>query len=258
MSDPPTHVGNERAPDDDSGVSLSTITLFAGARQRIREHPRAALALLLAGTVVIGLDWLRLHDPIPAVGFSGIQDGRFSILFSVVVTVFSRTTVPVSALVGLKPQWLAWAIGLELLGLAAVAGAGAYALARLLQVPLTTSAILRYAGIVILLRFGPRININGGMVVTILLGIPLLVVFLFLLVRLFAFPGLLIAEDSIRTALRGSWRRTKGHGWSLLAVIILLGILNHLLTSIPVIGPLGSAVVAVLHAGTVATFLHHS
>lgn len=257
MSNPQTHVGDDRDSDSDSDISLSTITLFAGARRRIWSHPRAILALLFAGSVVIGIDWLRLHDPIPSVGFSGIQDGHFSILFSIVVTVFSRVTVPLSALIGLKPQWLAWAIGLELLGLVAVVGAGAYALARLLQVPLTTTAILQYAGIVVLLGFGPSINIDGG-IITILVGIPLIAVFLFLLVRLFAFPGLLIAEDSVRTALRGSLHRTKGHGRSLFTVIIILGILNHLLTSVPVIGPLGSAVVAVFHAGTIATFLHHS
>lgn len=258
MSDPQTHVGDDRDSDADSDVSLSMITLFAGARRRIWEHPRAVFALLFAGSVVIGIDWLRLHDPIPSVGFSGVQDGHFSILFSIVVTVFSRSTVPPSALIDLKSQWLVWAIGLELLGLVAVVGASVYALARLLQVPLTTTATLRYAGIVVLLGFGPNVNFDSGGVLTILIVIPLIAVFLFLLVRLFAFPGLLIAKDSIRTALRQSWRRTKGHGRSLFVVVIILGILNHLLTSVSVIGPLGSAVVAVLHAGTIAAFLHHS
>lgn len=258
MSNPQTHVGDDRDSDADSDVSLSAVTLFSRARRRIREQPRVILALLFAGSIVTGIDWLRLHDPIPSVGFSGIQDGHFAILFSTVVTIFSRATVPLSALVGLKPQWLAWAVGLELLGFVAVVGAGAYALARLLQVPLTTTATLRYAGIVLLLRFLPSINIDGGMMATILIGIPLFAVSLFLLVRLFALPGRLIAGDSIRSALRRSWHRTNGHSRSLFVVIITLGILNHLLTSVPVIGPLGSAVGAVLHAGTIAAFLHHS
>lgn len=255
MTSPQTHVSDERDPDGDSDVSLSAITLFAGARRRIWGHPRAVLALLLAGSVVTGIDWLRLRDPVPSVGFNGILEGHFTVLFNSVISVFSRATVPVSALIGLKPQWLAWAIGLKLLGFVVIVGAGAYALSRLLQVPLTTTVTLRYAGIVVLVRFWPNFTIDSGMVMTILIGVPLLAVSLFLLVRLFAFPGLLIAGNSVGSALRRSWRRTKGHGWSLCAVIILLGILNQLLTSMPVIGPLGSAVVAVFHTGTIADFL---
>jgi hypothetical protein len=248
------HESDERADDTTDSSSLSTATLFAGALRRIRAHPRAILALLIAGSVVTGIDWLRLHDPIPSIGYRGIQEGHLSVLFGVVVTVFSRVTVPLSALVGLKPQWFAWAIGLKLLGFVVVAGAGAYALSRLLQVPLTTAATLRYAGVVAFLQVGPgNIQFTGG---GLLLAIPLLVLVLFLFLRLFALPGLLVAGYSITSALRQSWRRTKGHGRSLFAVVVLLGILNHLLLSVPVVGPLGSAVVAVLHAGTVAVFLH--
>jgi hypothetical protein len=255
-SQPQPHESDKHADDTTESSSFSTTTLFIGAFRRIRAHPRIILALLIAGSVVTGVDWLRLHDPIPSIGYRGIQEGRISVLFGVVVTVFSRATVPLSALVGLKPQWFGWAIGLELLGFVAVAGAGVYALSRLLQVPLTTAATLRYAGVVVFLQVGPgNIQFQGG---GMLLAVPLLIFFLFLFVRLFALPGLLVAGYSIISALRQSWRRTKGHGRSLFAVIILLGILNHLLLSVPVVGPLGSAAVAVLHTGTVAAFLHHA
>lgn len=83
----------------------------SGASRRLRRTPRALIALLLAGVVVTGIDWLRLHDPIPIVGYVGIQDGRFAVLLSLPVVVYSRTNILFSAFVGLKPQWLAWAIG---------------------------------------------------------------------------------------------------------------------------------------------------
>jgi hypothetical protein len=143
----------------------------------------------------------------------------------------------------------------QLIGFVAVVGASTYALARLLQVSLTTTAIRRYAGIVALLRFGLgswTINFEGDAIV---LAIPLIVIAFVLTVRLFALPGLLITEHSVRSALRQSWDLTKVHGWSLFGIVILLGLLNHLLTSVPVIGSLGSALVGVLHASTVTVFL---
>jgi hypothetical protein len=254
MSDPhpQPHESDEHTDDPPDSTSPSVTTIFAGALRRIRTNPRVILALLIAGVVISGVDWLRLHDPIPSIGYRGIQEGHLSVLLGIVITVFSRVTVPLSALVGLKPQWFAWAIGLKLLGFAVVTGAGAYALSRLLQTPLTTAATLRYAGVVVFLHLGPEnIQFEGG---GLLLAIPLLVLFFFLALRLFALPGLLVTGYSLTSALQQSWRRTKGHSRSLFAVIILLGILNHLLLSVPVVGPLGSAVVAVLHVGTVAAF----
>jgi hypothetical protein len=262
MSNPQAPTSNDRADDSaNTDVSFSTASLFAEAYRRIRATPRALIALLLAGLVVTGVDWLRLHDPIPTVGYVGIQDGRLSVLFGIIVTVSSRATAPLSALVGLKPQWLAWGIGLELLGFVAVVSTGAYALARLLRLPLTTAAVLRYASIVALLQFGwfrvGTLHVEGSGVDmrALLLALPLFVIWLFLFVHLFALPGLLIADESVWAALQRSWRLATGHGWSLFTVIVLLGVLNHLLTSVPLVGPLGSAVVAGLHAGTVAVFL---
>jgi hypothetical protein len=255
MSNPQSHRSDETNTVNtaETDGSLSTAALVAGALRRIRAVPRALLALLLAGLVVTGIDWLRLHDPIPTVGYVGILDGRLSVLFGIPLLVGSRAIVPLSALVGLKPQWLAWGVGLELLSFVAVASAGAYALARLLQVSLTTAAVLRYAGLVALFQFGLGFRIEQA---GLLLAFPLFTIWLFLLVRLFALPGLLVAGDSVGSAVRRSWRLATGHGWLLLAVVLLLGVLNHLLMSIPGIGPLGSAFVTVAHASTIATFLH--
>lgn len=225
---------------------------MTGAYRRLRTTPRTLVVLFLAGLVVTGIDWLRLHDPIPTVGYVGIQNGRFAVLLSTPIVVFSRASVPGSAFVGLKPQWLAWTIGLELLEFVVVVSAGAYVLARLLREPLTTAAVGWYTGLVALFQFGLGFRLEEG---GLLLALPAFVIWLFVLVRLFALPGLLVAGDSVGAALRHSWRRATGHGVSLFVVIVLLGLLNHLLTSVPVIGSVGSALVAGLHAGAVAAFL---
>lgn len=256
MSAPPIDRGDGASDISGTDHSLSTTALLSGARRRIRTNPSAILALLVAGIVVVGIDWLSLHDPIPTTGFRGIQEGHLTVSFGIVITVLSRATVPLSSLVGLKLPWLAWAVGLKFLKFVVVTGAGAYALARLLDVPLTASGTLRYAAAVALLHFGiGRLNFEGEAV---LLAVPLFIVAFILLVRLFALPGLLVAGSPMWLALRRSWRLSKGYGWSLFGVILLVGVLNHLLASAPIAGPLGSALVGVLHAGTVADFVRRT
>ncbi len=223
------------------------------ALTRLRSIPSAALALVIAGVIISGIDWLQLHDPIPTVGFSGVQEGDFSISYGIVITILSRANVPLSALVDLKTQWLAWAIGLEALGLLVIIGAGAFALARLLNVPLTSTAVIRYAVVVTLFQVATGdIQFEGGSAV---LFVPVAILLFVLAVHLFPLPGLLIAGYPIRSALRQSWDLVAGNGWTLFGVIVVVGGLNHLLASIPIIGAMGSALAGVLHAGTVAVFL---
>lgn len=256
MSAPPIDMDDGASDISDPDGSLSAAALFGGARHRIRTNPSAILALLVAGGIVVGLDWLALHDPIPTTGFREIQDGHLTVSFGIVITVLSRVTLPLASLISLKFAWFVWAVGLRLLEFIAVTGAGAYALARLLHVSLTVSALGRYAGAVALVTFGiGRFHFEGG---SILLAIPLLVVTFILFVRLFAFPGLLIAGSPMWPALQESWVLARGHGWSLFGVILLVGVLNHLLASVPIAGPLGSAFVGVIHAGTVAVFLRRT
>ncbi|WP_248906490.1 hypothetical protein [Halocatena marina] len=249
-------MSEERPSDQINGrpepTPRSAFILVSEAVRRLRTNPSVVFAMLAAGVVVAGVDWLRLHDPVPTTGFVGIQDGRFVVSFDVVITVLSQTTVPLSSLIELKLPWLVWSVGIDLLGLAVVVGAGAYALARLLDVPLTASATLQYAVAVFFLE-----GIIGQFQfenVTIVVAIPLVVVVFFLAVRLFAVPGLLIADFG-SSAFRQSWERTRGNGWSLFYLVLLIGGANHLLASVPLFGPIGSALVGALHAGTVASFL---
>lgn len=235
---------------------VSTTGLLADAWWYIQERPLVVAVLIAAGLVVSGVDWVAIHDPIPSEGFQGVQDGHLSIAFGIVITVLSREAVPLSALVGLKLPWLGWALGLKALKILAVVGAGAYALARFLHVPLKTAAVLRYAAVVGVFHFGyGRLNFEGG---AIIIAIPLLVVFFALTVRLFAVPGLLLTGMSIRSAVVGSWRLAYGRGWALVGVVIVVGAVNHALASIPLVGPIGSALVGVGHAGAVSAFLHRT
>jgi hypothetical protein len=233
---------------------LSVATLLAGARHRLERHPSAIVALLVAGVVVIGIDWVQLHDPVPTKGYEGIQQGRVAASFTILVRVFSRADVPMSALVDLKPRWLALTVGLELLQVLVITLASAYALARVLDIDLSTGAVGRYGLILLLLEVGPfRANFEGGGA---LIGLLLIVPVFVVMVRLVPLPALLIRGDSITTAVGRSWTMARGHGWTLFGVVLVLGIANHLSASIPLVGPLGTAAVAAVHVGVLATLLN--
>ncbi|WP_135825782.1 hypothetical protein [Halorussus ruber] len=236
--------------------SLSTTGLLADARDRLAANPAASVALLLAGALVAGADWYLLRSPVPTAGYEGIQDGRVTVAFEFVVSVVSRATVPPSALLHLKSRWLATAVGLELVAFLAVVAASAFALSRLLETRLTLPALARYGLVAALLGVGVgRVDFEGGAV---LIGIPLIVAFLVVTVRLVPFPGRLVLGESVGTALRRSWTETRGHGWSLFGVVLVVGLANHLLASAPLAGPVGSGAMAAVHAGVVAAVIRRT
>lgn len=255
MSTMPTD-GVDEPTSVKSDHPISVKSLCTMALTRLRSTPSAVFALLIAGGVISGIDWLQLHDPIPTIGFSGVQEGYFSISYGIVIMVLSRATVPLSALVDLKTQWLAWAIGVEALSLLVMIGAGAFALARLLSVSSPPTAVIRYAGVVLLFQIVTgNVQFEGG---TAVLFVPVAILLFVLAVHLFPLPGLLIAGYPIRSALRRSWNLVVGNRWTLFGVVLVVGGFNHLLASVPVIGALGSALAGMFHAGTIAVFLRET
>lgn len=261
MSDderPPDHRHEAAAPpvygpgDTPERDRPATMTAILGrARTRLVTHPRAIIALVLAGLVVAGADWVQLHGAVPTETYVGVQQGRFAAAFRVVVAPESRVSVPASAFLHLRPTWLARTVGLVLAKYLAVTLASGYALAQLLDVDLTLPALVRYGALVAVLWLGfGRITFEGGAV---LFGLPVLVAFLFVVVRLVGLPARLLLGERFGTALSRSWRQATGHGWALFGVVIAVGVANHLTASVPVVGPVGSGAVAAVHAGVAAT-----
>jgi membrane-anchored glycerophosphoryl diester phosphodiesterase (GDPDase) len=110
--------------------------------------------------------------------------------------------------------------------------------------------VTRYAAV-----FGAIALASAEVTAGLLLGLPLVVLFLALLVRLLAFPAYLVGGRSITGALRRSWASTAGHAWPLAGVVVLVGFANHALSSLPLVGPVGSALAAALQVGVVAAFV---
>lgn len=243
----PASSPNEAEPET---PSVTAFALLSDAIGRLRTHPRVVRAMLFAGVVVAVVDFLRRGDPVPTAGYAGLQTGEVSINFGFVVNVVSRASTPLSALIDLRPVWLARTIWLELARGGAVFLATVYGFARLLDVKVTAANAGRY--LLAFAFFGAlSFDVDLGFVI----GIVVLVLFFAVLVRLSMLPGLLIAGDSMLDALRRSWGLTKGHGWSLFGVVFVVGLANHALGSVPVVGPVGSSLAAAAHVAVVVAFL---
>jgi hypothetical protein len=238
---------------DERTRPVTAPALLTGALSRLQARPDVPVVLVLAGVVVTGTDWLRARSPVPVTAYNRFQTGDVNVAFEILVAVLPRNGLTPSALLHLQPRWLLVTVGLELFAFVTVVLACTYALATLLDTDLSIGIVARYGVLLAALRVGvPQITFTGG---SILIGIPLLVVFLYVLVSLVPLPGRLVLGESLVPALRRSWARTDGYRWSLFGVVLVLGITNDLLAGLPVVSPAGSALVAAVHAGVVATFL---
>ena len=254
MTDPDTdssdRVGPAKRDDDlEEWSPITTASLLSDALGRLYRNPSVLVGVMVAGVLVTAVDVVRRGDPVPTVGYAGLQTGDVRIAFGVVVNVISQNPTPPTALVDLEPIWLARTVWLEVLRGGAVVLASIYGFATLLDVRVHVSNTARY-----LIAFGGlaliSVEIQMG-----LLGIPLLLVLFWILVKLSPFPGLVVAGEPIVAAVRRGWGLTRGHGWSLFGVVLSIGITNHALASVPVVGTVGSSLAAALHIGVVSAFI---
>jgi hypothetical protein len=221
--------------------------------RKLRSDPKLFAVLVATGGVVAVVDVLRDLDPVPEAGYAGIQAGNVELLTGPLVAVTSRAWVAPPTLRGLEPAWLAWTVGLEALELLAVVAAVTYVLGRALRREPTVGATLRYGTLLLVLGYGVR---PLGLSITVGFPFAILALILFagVLVRLFAVPGLVVAGEGVWRSIRKSWHLCAGYGWDIFGVLLVLGITNHLVASVPVLGPVGSGAVAAVHACAVGAF----
>ena len=232
---------------------ISTMSLLSDALRRLRANPGLVAAFVLAGSVVAGVDYLRARSPVPATEYSKFQTSDVNLAFEILVSVLPRNALAPSALVGLKPRWLLVTVGLELFAFVTVVVTCVYALGELLDTDPSSGALARYGVLLAVIRAGvPNLTFSGG---AIIIGLPLLIAALYVVVSLVALPGRLVLGESLLRALRRSWAQTAGYGWSLFGVVFVLGLATDLLAGLTLVGPIGTAAVAAVHAGVVASFI---
>ena len=224
----------------------------------LRSQPELFLPFLVAGVVSSLLGWLHRRDPIATVSSRTLADGHISLEYIGFPAGVRGTTLSVESVLGLKLPFLAWGVGAYTLLLAVHAIAGTVVIARVLGVELTwrtvSSFLLYVAGVDLIYRgLG---SIQGLQNMGLIIGLPILAVWMYVSVRLFAVPGLIVTRGSVADALQESWRLTRGYGWRLFGVIVILGLTNAVFGLLSVVGPaLSTALVGTVHAVYLGLFV---
>ncbi|MDQ2050679.1 hypothetical protein RBH26_09280 [Natronolimnohabitans sp. A-GB9] len=253
--------GNPSPPDSGDPNPLTA------AIGRLRRDPSLLVPYLAVGFLFAVLDWVRRRDPLPALEFEslGANNGiSVTVEFVGYPTGVPQTSVLLESFVGLRLGYLAWGIVSYVLPLLAVAGAGAYVLDRAIGVDRRSEtdswvgSITPLFGFVLAMDLLQRLLGSIELLQSLLFGLLALVIYFFVLIRLFAVPGLLVAGYAPGEALRVSNRLTHGRGWRLFGVVLVLGLAAWLLASVPapVVGTvLSTALVAPVHAVAIAVVL---
>lgn len=253
-----------RRPEQPKNAEQPTKTEPHGIVPRALAHfrwdPLLLLPFALAGLILAILDFLHRGDPVPAIEHSGLGEHTVSVEYAGYPTGLRQMTVPLESLLGLELPYLVWSLGLYALGLLAVTVAGAVTIRRALtgETSLDVDSVASLFGFVLAMDLLQRVlgsvDLLQGMGP--IIGIPVLVLYFYVMIRLFVAPGLLVAGWAPRDAIRGSDWLTTGSGWSLAAVVFLVGLLAWLLGSVPTIGAFPStAVVAPIHAVAIVAVL---
>ena len=217
---------------------------------RIRRDPALVAPFAVASAVLAGVDWLRLHDPVPTRLAEGLSSGTISVTFHVYPTAAGQSTLPLGALVDLKLPYLAWAVGLELIAVLTVGVAGWYTLARAANLELS-GGLGTYLGFVVAVQAAFRVLGSFGEL-GLVVGLVLLLVVLSAMVRLFVAPLFVVAGDDLSTASRRSASATAGVGVMVGFLVVLYGLATWMLGSVPHVGILLSGtLVAPVHAVTI-------
>ncbi|APW97684.1 hypothetical protein CHINAEXTREME_07815 [Halobiforma lacisalsi AJ5] len=240
---------------------LSVDVVLSMAVGRLRTIPEVFVPFVVAGIVLTVVDALRRYDPVPTLERDVARENGLSIdlAYAGYPTGVAGTKTPLESLVGLHPEYLTWGLALYLLSLLVVVLAGVVTMARAMDRDVGLATVGSVFGYVLAVDFLQRglgsIDALQGMG---LWGLPLLVLYLAVAVRLFVVPGLLVAGRGPKRALLESVRRTRGHGWTVFGVILVVGLTGWALGSLPGGTFATTAVLAPVHAVAVVVLLEHS
>ena len=237
----------------------SVMPVLSLAVGRLRRNPSLLGPFAVAGIVLSVVDALRQRDPIPTLEYGGLDKATVHVEFSGYPTGVGQTILPLESLVGLEAPYFVWGFGLYVLSVLVVSLAGVVTFTRLLDGEAQFGSLPSYLGLVVGIDLAHRLLGSIGFLQEMgLLGVVPLAALFAVLVWLFPVPGLVAAGMSPWTAIQHTAAWTRGVRWSVLGLILVLGIVTWLLTSVPVIGAfLGSALVAPVHAVAIVSLFEH-
>lgn len=240
----------ETGSDPPTGSSNGSPTVLGSTGARLRDDPFCWLPFAVAGLVLLAADRLRATDSLPTA--PGPSETTVTVPYTIYPTGTTTTTRPLESLVDLRAPMLAYGLGLEVLALIAVAGAGWLTMTRAGGLPYRLERFGAYAALVVgidlLFRAVDAAGLEyaGG---SLLVALVLLGLVAFVAVRLFLVPVAVVTGDGLVRSLSESWRRARGRGWTILGLIVLFGFGSQLLVRVPYVGTaLAVTVVGTVHA----------
>jgi len=248
------HAQETAEGDDRRGA----VAMLSEAAWKLRRQPQVVIPYLLLGAVLVLVDLLRARDPVPAVQRRPFWEGGFElrIEFAGYPAGVLEQQLVYEPLLSLRPLYLLWGMGLQVLTMLATSTAAVLAIATLLGGEPRVEAVGRLFGYVLATDLLLRTIGSIDLLQAWLLALPVIFLLVYAHVRLFAVSGLLVAGHSIRSAIRGSVRITEGRSVSVLGLVLAVGVGALLLSSVPIGGTfLSTAAIAPLHAAAIVVLL---
>lgn len=252
---------SQRTPDEDDGPTVRALLTATGAL--LRRRPTLAVPFLLVGLLAAAGDLSRLADSVSTVPQTTAQRGFLHVVLQPTPTPISAVGTRLPAVVGLRTEPLLGVLAADGLPVLAAAVATVVVVARspgtatedrslghLLAVGVPALAAYQLATL-LAFQIVARVWPPG------LLAYLAIVVVLYVFVRLWLVPATIVTGGP-RGAVGRSLALTRGHGWTLFGLVLLVGVGANLLVSVPVLLPvdvplpvgtaLATTVVSAVHA----------
>ena len=235
---------------DTREVSRTDFTcLLVDSGRLLWDRPALALPFLIAAAAAAVGDLLRLTDSVPTIAQTSAQRGLTHLVLHATPSVTSAVGTRPAALLGLKSGPLLGVILTE--GFPSVLTAIATVLTIVWVIPSRAAStptrgkllfralrLLGYELAVLTVFFVLGMTAGSLGLLTLVLIIGLLVA----TVRLFVVPASIARGRGLREAISTSLALTRGHGWTLFGLIVVLGVTANVLVSVPVlVGGLGAS-----------------
>ncbi|SDR05033.1 hypothetical protein [Natronobacterium texcoconense] len=212
---------------------------------RLRSDPWLFVPFFVAGCVLLVADLLRETDAVPTA--SSVGDSTFHVAYSIYPTGTTVTERSLNALVDLELPLLGYALALEVLAVTVIAVAGWMTMMRASDETVHWNRFLVYFGgvflVTVLFETGDAVGLEYT-TGSLLVGVALLGLVLFVLVRLFLAPVAVLYEDGILRPIAAGWRYSRGHGFTLFGVLLVVGLGSWWLAHVPSAGTLLSTTIA--------------
>jgi hypothetical protein len=235
----------ERSPGRETTSRTDFTSLLVDSVRLLRGRPTLALPFLVAGLVAAVGDALRLLDPVPATPQTAVQRGLGHVVLHAAPSVTSAVGTRVAALLGLRAGPLVSVVLTEGVPLAVTAVAAVVVIVRVTPGqtartgrPIPRRALLARAArlvgyeLAVLAAFFVVATVAGSLGP---LTLVVIVGLLFATVRLFVVPAAIARGSGIGAAVSTSVSSTRGHGWTLFGLVVVLGVAANLLVSLPVL-----------------------